>query len=193
MGETQGIVFGRFQPLHVGHLEYLLAANERCSHLTIGVTQPDVDSLAASTLTPRRSERLNNPLPYFQRARIISAALSSEGLAACDFQVVPADIDRPGRGVNFLPTPQDSVAFLTIYDAWGEQKRELVALLGFQVEILWTRTNSDRVTSGAIIRSLIRSGGQWKHLVPRAAVDLIEAGMRRHMGSPDSPGRVEEV
>ncbi len=33
-----GMIHGRFQPFHNGHLEYLLAALERCETLIIGIT-----------------------------------------------------------------------------------------------------------------------------------------------------------
>lgn len=36
-----GVVHGRFQPLHLKHMEYILAAKVRCRKLYIGVTNPD--------------------------------------------------------------------------------------------------------------------------------------------------------
>ena len=37
--DTLGVVMGRFQGLHLGHMEYLLAGAQRCEHLLVGVTQ----------------------------------------------------------------------------------------------------------------------------------------------------------
>ena len=37
----RGMIHGRFQPLHNGHLAYLEAAAERCDHLFVGITNPD--------------------------------------------------------------------------------------------------------------------------------------------------------
>ena len=36
-----GVVHGRFQPLHLKHMEYILAAKMRCRKLYIGITNPD--------------------------------------------------------------------------------------------------------------------------------------------------------
>ena len=36
-----GIVNGRFQVLHLKHMEYILAAKMRCDKLYIGITNPD--------------------------------------------------------------------------------------------------------------------------------------------------------
>ena len=38
-----GIVNGRFQVLHLKHMEYILAAKMRCDKLYIGITNPDGD------------------------------------------------------------------------------------------------------------------------------------------------------
>ena len=36
-----GVVNGRFQVLHLKHMEYILAAKMRCRKLYIGLTNPD--------------------------------------------------------------------------------------------------------------------------------------------------------
>lgn len=41
MDVRYGMIHGRFQPFHNGHLEYALAALSRCSHLIVGITNPD--------------------------------------------------------------------------------------------------------------------------------------------------------
>ncbi|MEE3919398.1 hypothetical protein V2I01_16940 [Micromonospora sp. BRA006-A] len=45
----EGFAHGRFQVLHMEHLEYLLAAAERCDFLHVGITQPDVDGRKPSS------------------------------------------------------------------------------------------------------------------------------------------------
>lgn len=39
-----GVVHGRFQPLHLKHMEYILAAKMRCQKLYIGITNPTVST-----------------------------------------------------------------------------------------------------------------------------------------------------
>ncbi|MEG0356005.1 MAG: nicotinate-nucleotide adenylyltransferase, partial [Lachnospiraceae bacterium] len=36
-----GLIHGRFQVLHLKHMEYILAAKMRCNTLYIGITNPD--------------------------------------------------------------------------------------------------------------------------------------------------------
>ena len=37
----KGLVYGRFQIMHLKHAEYILAAKMRCQRLYIGITYPD--------------------------------------------------------------------------------------------------------------------------------------------------------
>ncbi|WP_199413554.1 hypothetical protein [Coprococcus sp. AF21-14LB] len=36
-----GVIHGRFQILHLKHMEYLLAAKMRCKKLYVGISNPD--------------------------------------------------------------------------------------------------------------------------------------------------------
>ena len=38
--------------------------------------------------------------------------------------------------------------------------------LGCDVEVMWQRTDAERLTSGTEVRDLIRAGKPWEHLVP---------------------------
>ena len=37
-----GVIHGRFQGLHLAHMEYLLAGKSRCRFMYIGITNPDL-------------------------------------------------------------------------------------------------------------------------------------------------------
>ena len=161
-----GVVLGRFQPLHIGHMEYLEAARIRCKTLVIGVTSPDSTSLVSEAKDPRRSARENNPFSYFLRAAMISKSLLDSGWSPESFLIVPAFISEPSRMLSYLPLPSLATVFVTVYDEWGDEKADRLRGLGFNVDILWRRSMSDRLTSGSEIRRLMREGGGWRHLVP---------------------------
>lgn len=168
-----GIVLGRFQPFHIGHLEYVAAAKARCERLVVGITNPTLAGSLQPSSDPRRSRRENNPFSYFTRSLVIEAALRGDGWSESSFIIVPADIDDPASFTDFLPEPAQSRVFVTIYDAWGEEKLGRITDCDFPVEILWRRTMAERATSGTEIRVLMRSGGQWQHLVPPGAVQVL--------------------
>lgn len=95
MRDKTGIVHGRFQVLHIGHMEYLLEAKRRCDYLVIGVTNPDTKNTGFSNNDPCRSEPEENPMTYFERLQIIQGSLFNEGIELREFNIVPFPIDCP--------------------------------------------------------------------------------------------------
>jgi len=168
-----GLVLGRIQPLHLGHIEYLEAAKSRCDQLVIGVTNPSTSVLLHDAADPKRSLGENNPFSYFDRLQMVTASLIELGWQHNDFSIVPAPINTPDEMIPYLPHPNVTTVFITVYDDWGERKADLIRSLGYQVEILWRRTMADRVTSGTTVRNAIRTGAAWRHLVPGAVARYL--------------------
>lgn len=172
-----GLVLGRFQPFHLGHLEYVEAARSRCSRLFVGVTNPDPESRVATDSDPARSMSANNPFTFSERRSMIEDSLWDLGWTDRDFAIVPAPIMHPDRLLHYLPAASETTAFLTIYDEWGEQKVRLMSDLGYEVDVLWRRDYASRRTSGTEIRRMLAEGAEWRRLVPRAVA--------RHIGGRD--------
>lgn len=177
-----GVVLGRFQPLHIGHMEYLEAARSHCDRLIVGITNPDIRVLAHHDADPNRSKLKSNPFSYFLRFEMIDQSLRDAGWLADEYAIVPADItDLSHLGVH-LPDPRQATVFITVYDQWGEEKERRLRELHYNVVILWRREMSDRLTSGTDIRKKMREQGAWRHLVPGGvAVQLERSGMLAEM------------
>jgi cytidyltransferase-like protein len=171
---SRSLVLGRFQPLHLGHIEYLEAARKRADCLVIGITNPDINRLIRDVADPSRSLPQNNPFPYYDRQQMISACLLDAGWNCHDFAIVPAPVSVPLELASFLPPPLDTTVCITTYGPWGDYKAELMASLGYEVEILWRREVADRLTSGTHIREAMRSGGQWRPFVPAAVARYLD-------------------
>jgi cytidyltransferase-like protein len=186
-----GMVLGRFQPLHFGHMEYLEAARKRSSHLVIGITNPDKDALIHDSADPKRSHPGNNPFSYFDRQQMISASLAESGWNYEDFSIVPASINKPQDMKSYLPPPVCTTVYITVYDRWGDRKAELIGNLGYAVDILWRRDPKDRLTRGTDVREMIRSGnGAWRELVPRAVSRYLdESGWTRTLSDKSASER----
>lgn len=170
-----GLVLGRFQPLHFGHMEYLNAAMERSSHLVIGITNPDKEALIYDDADPKRSHPGNNPFSYFDRHQMISTSLAESGWNHEDFSIVPASINKPQDMESYLPPPAYTTVYITVYDKWGDRKADLIGSLGYAIDILWCRDPDDRLTSGTAVREMIRSGSSaWRELVPRGVSRYLD-------------------
>ncbi|MFH0824440.1 MAG: nicotinate-nucleotide adenylyltransferase [Pseudomonadota bacterium] len=166
-----GVIHGRFQILHNDHLEYLLAGKARCNHLVVGITNPDPSLTRDDPADSPRSRLSANPLTYFERYLMVGAVLSEAGVSRDDFSVVPFPINVPDLYHHYVP--MDAVFFITICDAWGERKLELLESRGLRVDVMWRRTPSTKGLTGSNIRGLMIAGKQWDHLVPKSAASLI--------------------
>ena len=63
----KGLVYGRFQILHLKHVEYILAAKMRCKRLYIGIAMSDDLHVSGGEEDNYRVRRSANPLTYIER------------------------------------------------------------------------------------------------------------------------------
>lgn len=181
MGIKTGAIQGRFQGLHLGHMEFLLEAKKRCDFLIIGITNYDIHSeMITENANMKRFQPASNPFTFYERMMMIRLSMRDAGIRESDFCITPFPIECPEKIINFVP--KDAVFFQTIYDEWGEKKVKTLESLGYQTEIMWIREDSQRITSGTEIRNLIAGNKDWQHLVPIAAVTYIcETGLDKRL------------
>jgi len=171
MLDSIGVIHGRFQVLHIGHMEYLLAGKKRCEYLLIGITNPDVSMTRFTKANPHRSSSIANPLSYYERFRMITEAMIEAGVKRNEFDIVPFPINYPELLFNYVP--KNAKFYMTIYDEWSIEKLNLLKSLGCDIDIMWTRTNDEKVASGTQVRKCIIHDEPWQHLVPRSVYNYV--------------------
>ena len=164
MNDSIGVIPGRFQMLHLGHMEYLLAGKARCQRLIIGISNPDATVTRFNSASPHRSQQSANPLTYFERYEMIRGSLLESGVPREEFDIVPFPVNCPE--LIFNSVPREAKFYMTLYDQWSLEKKAMLERLGCDVEVMWQRTDAERLTSGTEVRDLIRAGKPWEHLVP---------------------------
>lgn len=167
-----GVIHGRFQVLHNDHLRYLEAGRARCRHLVIGITNPDPVHTAPESADPERGRPEANPLTYYERYRMLRAALDEAGWAPEAYSIVPLPINFPELYGHYVPP--EATFLLTIYDAWGRRKRARFEALGLRVEVLWERPPGEKGICGHEVRRRMRAGEEWASLVPPSVHALME-------------------
>lgn len=167
--ESLAVIHGRFQPLHLGHIEYLLAGAELCEVLVIGITSPDPWQMGEEDSDVNRGKQESNPCTYYERYLMIEGAMTDAGVAREAIRIVPFPHSYPERLRYYAPT--DALYMLSIYDDWGETKLERFRQLGLRVHELWRRT--EKLTSGSKIRALMRDDRDWQRWVPLATARVI--------------------
>ncbi|MDH3346772.1 MAG: nicotinate-nucleotide adenylyltransferase [Desulfobulbaceae bacterium] len=175
-----GVIHGRFQVLHNDHIRYLLEGKRRCSHLIIGITNPDPSLTKTDAADTLRSSEQSNPLTYYERYRLVRAAMGESGVPEEQFSIVPYPINLPNIYCYYVP--MDAVFFLTIYDEWGERKMQMFQDLGLKVEVMWRRTPATKGLSAGDIRARMAQGEEWESFVPSVVAEILK--------ELDIPGRI---
>lgn len=166
----EGSAHGRFQPFHNDHLDYVLAAKQRCEFLWVGITRFDTSAGTFRPLGRQRERPEANPLNYYERISIIREALLDVRVPPRAFGFVPFPIEMPRSLVTFLP--KRVPCFTTICEDWNREKIRVLTEEGYEVVVLWER---EKRVSGSEIRRLVASGdNSWKKMVPMATVRAIE-------------------
>lgn len=180
-----GMVHGRFQPFHNGHLEYLLGAAHRSRQLIVGLTNTDPTHIRREADAPHRDAADANPFPYHVRYRMVRDTAASVGLDLRRLAIVPFPIHQPELWDHYVP--REVVHFIRIFSPWEETKRARLAAAGWRVEVL--DPGVPKRVSGAEVRRLLRQGGAWQALVP-AEVAAVIAGLAPDVlaAAPRAPG-----
>lgn len=171
MLDAVGVVHGRFQLLHNDHVKYIMAGKKKCEHLIIGICNPDIEKTKYSAANPHRSQAFANPFSYFERYQMIKGTLIQLGVSPLTFDIVPFPINCPELIFNYAP--RNARYYMTIYDAWGYEKKQTLEKLGCDVEVLWNISIEQKGISGIDVRNLIVEKKQWKNYVPEFVYEYV--------------------
>lgn len=166
-----GVVHGRFQPFHIGHLDYVMKAKEHCDFLYIGITNPDPSLTKPHKTNLKRASITSNPFKYYERLEMIKTTLINEGIKECNFEIIPFPINFPQYIKCYVPL--NGIFFITIYDDWGYSKKEVLESLHLTVRVLQEGSKDLKLAEGTKIRKLMREGMEWEKFVPNSVVKFI--------------------
>ncbi len=168
-------VTGRFQPVHHQHLELFALALAEHDHLVVAVTNPDSGARHEAATSTHRHTDAANPFTYFERVRLLRAALDGAGLAD-RASVVPFDLTRPELWPEYVPL--GARHFVRAFSAWEKDKAGRLADGGYAVTVV----DGDPATKldAAAIRDRF-ADGTWEAMVLPSTVPLLREllGARR--------------
>jgi nicotinamide-nucleotide adenylyltransferase len=174
---ARGMIHGRFQPFHNGHLEYLKGAAARCDELFVGITNPDPERIRPEASDPLRHLPESNPFTYVERLLMVKAGAEDAGLELARLHVIPFPVNEPELWRAYVP--EDVVQFIRLFSDWGGTKLERLREAGYEVVIL--DEGSAKEVSGADVRAAMREGADWESLVPPGVSEVLkrlERGVR---------------
>jgi nicotinamide-nucleotide adenylyltransferase len=168
---SRGMIHGRFQPFHNGHLEYLAGAARHSDELYVGITNPDPQRILPETSDPLRHLPESNPWSYVERLLMAKAAASDLGLDLACVHVIPFPVNEPELWPAYVP---DGVTqYLRLFSDWGGTKLDRLRDAGYDVVIL--DEGAEKSVSGADVREAMRAGGDWEALVPAGVARVIRS------------------
>jgi nicotinamide-nucleotide adenylyltransferase len=166
---ARGMIHGRFQPFHAGHLEYLRGAAARCQELFVGITNPDPRRIRPEESDPLRHLPESNPFTYVERMLMVKAAAADAQIAAERLHVIPFPVNEPELWDAYVP--EDVVQFIRLFSDWGGTKLERLREAGFEVVVL--DEGAAKEISGADVRAALRDDGDWERLVPPGVARIL--------------------
>lgn len=162
-------VTGRFQPVHEQHLELFEIALREADHLIIAVTNPDPGARHEESTSGHRHLAEANPFTYFERARLLQAALADRGWAG-HTTIVPFDLTRPECWPHYVPLHARQV--VRAYSSWERHKAGLLADAGYPVTVL-DGDPADKVSATDIRAQLRDAPATWADLVPAPVAPIL--------------------
>lgn len=168
-----GLVYGRFQVLHYGHMDYILETLKKTEHLIIGICNPESELTKFTEICPHRSRPSANPLTYFERMECIKGALLEANVPLYKFDIVPFSINYPEKIFNYVP--KNVKCFIPIFEPWGaENVRVFKEELGLDVEVIIDGTLDDKRDNASNVRNLIYTEKDWSKNVPNFVYKYIK-------------------
>lgn len=157
MEKVRGILIGRMQPVHNGHMQVISKILEEVDEIIIGIGSAQL------------SHELKDPFTAGERIVMISQALADAGVDSSRYYIIPMqDINLNAIWVSHVKmlTPPFSIVY-----SGNPLVKQLFSEEGFEVRQppLYDRIH----LSGTEVRKRILEDDDWQELVPKATADVI--------------------
>jgi len=152
-----GLLIGRFQPFHLGHLRAVQYAASKCEKLVIGIG------------SAQESGTERNPFDAETRKNMILESLIEvhTDISKIDFIKIPDFMDDE-KWYTYIKNQIKDIDIVFSGNPWVKR---IFKTRGIKV-VTPPWYNRGEI-SGTKVRSLIRSGEKWEGLVPHAVIGII--------------------
>ena len=165
-----GVIFGRFQILHLGHAEYILGAKVRCKKLFIGIDVPDSSYLWRYEKQEEEKEPV--VLTYYERLEMVRRVMKEFGVPEEDYEIVPFPVED--RKALFDYVPYDAAFYTIVFDGQEDERARMLREYGCNVVVLTNKQSGDAAASASEVRKALAGGDEYRSLVPRSVYDYMK-------------------
>ena len=160
MTAKRGLMLGRFQPFHNGHVALAGQILEECDELVIAIGSAQFNFIE------------KDPFTAGERIAMIHAALGGAGLDLSKCYLIP--ISNDDNNARWLANLESMVPDFDYLYSGNEFVKLLVRSQDPKIKLVEPKFKKKSEYNGSRIRNLIITGGKWKPLVPAAVVKEIE-------------------
>ncbi len=139
-----GIVHGRFQPPHNGHIRFMQEAFNRAEHVIIGICTPAICTEEEAERTGYPCAPHMNPFTHQERIEMITLALTDVGILKEQFSFIPFPSDY--QNIEVL-VPKDSVFFMSVTSEHDQRKITYLESRGFHIETIFPNIKKTKTLS----------------------------------------------
>lgn len=154
----KGLVIGRFQPLHNGHVFLIQKALEVCDEVIIGI--------GSSNITDK-----NNPFSFHIREKMIELFIKDQNLQ----RRIPEIVDIPDHPSDeeWLEITKKRVGDFDVSFGDNDWVNGIFETAG--IKVIRTGFHNRVELEGWKIRELMRDGKEWRNRVPHYISSLIDS------------------
>lgn len=176
----RGLMTGRFQPFHNGHLALARQALEECKELVIVIGSAQFNFIE------------KDPFTAGERVLMIHKALEDAGMDLSRCFVIPVPNDE--NNARWLANLRSQVPPFDVLYSGNSFVDHLAKSQDPSLAVKSPRFEKKKEYNGTVIRGLIVSGKKWKHLVPAAVARVIEdaGGVERMRALARSDSKPQE-
>jgi nicotinamide-nucleotide adenylyltransferase len=159
-----GLILGRFQPFHKGHLYLIKKALKQADKVVIAVGSSN-------------KYDHDNPLTYRTRLKILKKVIAEEGLEEKIITIIPL-ADNPNDDLWLKQLLKKTGGFNIVFgnNAWPNG---ILKKAGFQ--ILEVPYLNRPIYQGVYIRKLVKEEGSWQRRVPPYLITIIQRQLMKKM------------
>ena len=154
----RGLLVGRMQPVHDGHIEVIKRILE------------DVDEVIIGIGSAQLSHTVKDPFTAGERVMMLTKALTEYNISASKYYIIPIQ-DVVCNSVWVAHVKMITPPFNKVYTG-NSLVKQLFKESGYQVTVppLYNR----EVYSGTEVRKRMLEGKEWESLVPKSVLEVIK-------------------
>lgn len=163
-----GIIHGRFQPPHNGHIRFLLEAFNHAEHVIVGICTPTICTDEEAERTGYPCAPHMNPFSHTERIDMITLALMEAGIPKDRYSFIPFPSDY--KNIESI-VPRNTIFFMSVTSEHDQKKITYLKSKGFDIETIFTLSNDSERERGSSIRN---KSENWKQMVPESVYKYMK-------------------